>query len=106
MAFSIADVQVKHHFGAGIYAKELKLPAAHYAETHSHPHAHLSCLAQGVALVQVAGKEQKYYAPCMIEISAHHKHKITAVTDIVWYCIHATDETDPDKLDAQLTEGE
>ena len=35
-------------------------------------------------------------------IVADVAHKIYAVTDIVWFCIHATNETDADKIDHTL----
>jgi hypothetical protein len=35
-----------------------------------------------------------------IEAGAHHE--ITAITDTVWYCIHATSVTDPALVDEEL----
>ena len=33
-------------------------------------------------------------------------HKTKAITDCVWFCIHATDEKDPSKVDEVLIKGE
>jgi hypothetical protein len=38
-------------------------------------------------------------APACLDIKADTHHGIKALTDCVWYCIHATDEKDPDKVD-------
>ena len=37
-----------------------------------------------------------------ITIKKHLNHSITALEDAYWFCIHATDETNPDKVDEVL----
>ena len=37
-------------------------------------------------------------------IAKEKEHRIFAVTDVVWFCIHATSETDIDKIDDVLLE--
>jgi len=41
-------------------------------------------------------------APACIEIRAGLTHGVKAITDCVWFCIHATDEKDPSKVDDVL----
>jgi RES domain-containing protein len=43
-----------------------------------------------------------YSSPAVIEIKAGIAHKISAVTECHWYCIHATDIADPDLIDEEL----
>jgi len=31
---------------------------------------------------------------------------VKALTDVIWYCIHATDEKDPSKVDEVLIKGD
>ena len=45
-------------------------------------------------------------APACIEIKANVIHGIKAMSDCVWFCIHATDEKDPSKVDEILIRGE
>lgn len=53
------------------------------------------------------GEKFTYTAPACIEILADKEHSILALDDAVWYCIHATEETDADKVDEVLIkEGE
>jgi hypothetical protein len=59
-------------------------------------------LAAGEALVEVNGITKLYKAPACINIAADAEHTITALEDVVWYCIHATDETDVEKIDKVL----
>jgi len=96
------DLGVVHHFSAGLYAKQMLLPAKHYAVSHAHAYDHLSILAKGDVTVEVEGVRTEYKAPACINILAGHHHIITAHKDSVWFCIHATDETDADKIDEVL----
>lgn len=99
------DLGVVHHFSDGLYAKEMALPAGHFAVTHAHAYDHLSILAKGYAKVEVDGVVTEYRAPACINIQAGKHHEVVALTDIVWFCVHATDETDPDCIDEVLIGG-
>lgn len=96
------DPCVVHHFAAGVYAKQMQLPAGHYAVKHTHDYDHLSILAKGEVVVMVDEEATVYAAPACINIKAGQEHRIEAISDAVWFCIHATDETDPDKIDEVL----
>ena len=43
------DLCVVHHFAGGVYAKQMVLPANHYAVKHSHDYDHLSYMASDPA---------------------------------------------------------
>lgn len=95
---------VSHHFvgqdqAKGVYAKELRIPAGVWLVSHAHAYDHLAVLASGTATLTVDDKEQTITGPCAVTIKAGEHHKLTAVTDAVWFCIHPTDETDADKVD-------
>lgn len=97
------DIDMFHHFSDKVYAKEMHIPAGSVAMSHKHSYSHLSCLAKGECIIttSIEGSEvsKEYRAPAMIEIKAGVHHQIEAVTDIAWFCIHATPEKDPDKID-------
>lgn len=100
------DLAEVHHFSDGVYAKQMTVPAGITILTHSHAYSHLSILSQGEVIVITDDDRTSYTAPACIEIKAHVKHAIHAVKDMVWFCIHATQETDPDKVDeVYLTKG-
>ncbi|PTB28840.1 hypothetical protein C9I56_11155 [Paraburkholderia caribensis] len=96
------DLHIEHHFSAGVYAKQMKLPAAHYAETHEHAFDHMSILASGHVLVTIDDTTTEYCGPAVVHIAAGKKHRIDALTDSVWFCVHATDVTDPQEVDRVL----
>lgn len=95
----MVDLNIKHFFSGREYAKQMTLPKGHYAETHSHNYDHLSILASGEVVVVVDGVESHHIGPDCITIKANQEHFIFAVTDSTWFCVHSTDETDPDKVD-------
>ena len=98
------DLNIRHHFSDAVYAKQMHLPAGHVAVSHKHTYSHLSVLAAGkciVTTVDADGNEQAetYQAPACINIEKGVEHQIEAVEDVSWFCIHATLETDPKKID-------
>lgn len=96
------DLGTVHHFSEGVYAKQMHLPKGYFAVSHKHSYSHLSILAAGVAEVETDDGKAIYAAPACINIAAGLNHKITALEDVTWFCIHATDETDVAKIDEVL----
>ena len=80
----------------------MMLPAGYEAGTHAHNYSHLSILAAGHVIVVTDDWTKEFKAPACIEIKAGIHHKIISLEDSAWFCIHATDETDPDKVDEVL----
>ena len=102
------DLGIIHHMptdGNPVYIKQMHLPKGYYADTHSHKFDHYGLLGFGVATVELDGEVKEYVGPCVIDIKAGKKHKISALTDITWFCIHSTDEKDQDNIDSVLIRG-
>jgi hypothetical protein len=97
-----ADPQIKHHFADGVYAKQMFIPKGYVAASHKHNYTHLSILATGQVIVSTNDSVEMHTAPACIAIEAGKHHKIEALQDCVWYCVHATNETDENKVDAVL----
>ena len=95
---------VTHHFSDGLYAKEISLPKGYVIGQHAHKFDHLSVLAKGKVLVETDDWKKEIEAPYCINIKAHTHHKVITLTDTTWYCIHATEEKDADKVDEILIE--
>ncbi|MCY1242229.1 hypothetical protein D9M72_551790 [compost metagenome] len=95
-------MNINHHFGGGVYAKESHVKAGQILVQHKHEHAHLSVLASGTVEVLVEGERTVVHGPACLTIEAGKHHGIRALTDAVWYCIHATDCTDPEHVDEVL----
>jgi quercetin dioxygenase-like cupin family protein len=96
------DLGIQHHFSSGVYAKQMLLPKGYFAVSHAHNYDHLSVLASGKVIVSTDDSEHTYAAPACITIEKHKNHSVTALEDAVWFCIHATEETDASKVDDVL----
>ena len=93
------DPEIRHHFGGNVYAKETFIPADKWLVQHTHKFDHLSILAQGSIELIVDGKKSVIHAPACLTIEAGKHHGVKSLTDVIWYCIHATDCVDESKID-------
>jgi quercetin dioxygenase-like cupin family protein len=90
---------ILHHFSAGgVYAREQTLQAGDEVEKHAHDYDHLSYLASGSASVEIDGDLQVLNGPYMLEVKAGKVHRIHALTDLTWLCIHAESVADAETL--------
>ncbi|WP_341887055.1 hypothetical protein [Variovorax sp. YR752] len=95
-------VAITHHFGGGVYAKETHIAAGLILIQHKHEHDHLSVLASGTVELLIDGVRSEMTGPACLTITAGKHHGVKALTDVVWFCIHATDCTDSHKVDEVL----
>ena len=93
---------IQHHFSSGVYAKETRIPAGFVLVQHAHKHDHLSILASGSVELVVDGVKSVVHAPSCLTITAGKHHGIKSLTDVVWYCVHATDCVDENEVDETL----
>lgn len=95
---------IHHHFSSGVYAKETRIPAGYVLVQHAHKHDHLSILASGSVEMVVDGVKSIISAPACLTIAAGKHHGIKSITEVVWYCVHATDCTDENEVDNVLVQ--
>ena len=106
--FDLFGIALEHHFGddgSGVYIKRTDIPAGVFLQMHTHSFTHKSVLCSGTARVSVDGETSDVVGPAVLSITQGSKHEVVALTPCVWMCIHATDETDPDRIDHVLTGG-
>ena len=94
--------QIRHNFTDGVYIKQIRLTAGEVVEKHAHTYDHFSGVIFGVVDVEIDGKKRRHFAGDLLTIKAKQQHRITAVTNAEWWCIHATDEKDPSRVDEVL----
>lgn len=93
------DMWIKHHLVSGVYTKECHIKAGKVLTQHKHNFDHLSKLTEGTAIVECEGQRRILVAPAQCIIEANKNHKVTALTDIIWLCIHETDKLDISEID-------
>lgn len=99
-----ANCPIKHHFADGIYAREMTIPANVVLTGAVHKTCHLSILSKGKIQLVSDDEVIELTAPATILANAGTKRAIHALEESVWTNIHATNETDLDKLVEELTE--
>ena len=101
-----ADVQTRHHFSDGMYAREMFMPAGSCVVGALHKTQHLYSVVKGHCLVTSQYGSEEIQAPFLGETIPGTKRVIYAVTDCVWITYHPTNLTDVDEIEAALVEPE
>lgn len=95
------EVPVNHHFGPGVYIREVTIPAGSMAIGHEQRFDHLNILLTGaVAMYDEAGV--KVLKAPLIFVGKPGRKLGMAIEDCVWLNVFATDETDVDKLEEMI----
>jgi len=95
---------IVHHFAPGLYAREMRLPKGAFISSRVHKFPGLSILSKGsMALYMEDGTTQIVREGFHIVAPAGARRAAIALEDVVWTCMHPTDETDLEKIEAQVT---
>jgi hypothetical protein len=98
------DISPVHHFADGIYAREITIPAGTLLTGKVHKTEHLNIVSKGDITVWTEHGMKRVQAPFTMVSKPGTKRVGYAHEDTVWTTIHATKETDLDKLEAELIE--
>lgn len=101
-------VMLRHIHTPGIYAREFKMKAGSVVVGKLHAQEHLCTISAGRALVTTEAGTQEIAAPCTFVSPAGSKRALVILEDMVWTTYHRSDETDLQRLEAELiiSEGE
>lgn len=94
--------QLTHHFADGIYARELRIPRDSVIVGKIHRHAHLNFLMKGDISVLTEHGIRRIQAPAVIASAPGIKRAGYAHEDTIWITVHATRETDLEKIEDQV----
>ena len=97
------DCPVAHHFGHGIYLREVLLPAGTYIMGHAHRHEHMNIMLKGKMAVIVNGEAKVIEGPYIFTGQPGRKFAYI-IEDTVFVNAYATEETDVDKLEEMFVE--
>lgn len=92
-----------HHFGDGIYMREMFLPAGTLLTGKIHKHAHPVFLVRGaLRLMTEAGGVEELHAPLAFMAPPGVKRAALALEDTVWITVHVTASRDLPTIEAAL----
>lgn len=94
-----ADCPVAHHFGPGIYIREVTLPAGIFAVGHTQRYEHLNIMLTGKVAIVDGDQVRVLEAPLIFTGKPGRKVGYVLET-CVWQNVYATNETDIDTLEA------
>lgn len=97
-----AECPVIHHFGPGIYIRELHMKAGTMAIGHHQKHDHVNVLLKGrVLMLMDDGSTNEVAAPLMF-VGKPGRKIGWVLEDMVWQNIYATTETDIETIEAMF----
>tara|TARA_R110000824_G_C15233132_1_gene679095 strand:+ start:12326 stop:12760 length:435 start_codon:yes stop_codon:yes gene_type:complete len=99
----IADMDVRHHItDSGLYAREMIIPAGTIITGKIKKHEHISVISAGFVTEVTDAGLQRIKAPYTMISKPGTKRVVWAHETTVWTTIHASEETDLDKLESEL----
>lgn len=97
------DLQTKHYFANGLYAREIFIPAGTGLTGAAHRTEHLS-IVNGDIEVSTDEGMRRITGHAVLVCAPGKKRVGYAHADTYWTTLHATDERDLDKLERLLTD--
>src|SRR5882757_2287742 len=94
-------IPIKHYFSPGIYAREITIPADTLLTGRIHKYEQLNILSGGEISVLTDDGMKRVAAPFTVVSPPGTKRIAYAHTDCTWTTILATEETDPEAIEAQ-----
>lgn len=96
------ECPVVHHFGPGVYIREVTMPAGAFVLGHRHKFLHTNILIQGkLKFMCEDGVVREFSAPMVMQGKPGRKLAYI-LEDTIWQNVYATDETDVEKLEEML----
>jgi len=93
------DCPVTHHFGPGVYIREVRMPAGSLVLGHKHNTNHTNILVSGrLKFLNEGGDVVELVAPCVLTSNSGRKLAYI-IEDVIWQNVYATEERDIEKLD-------
>lgn len=97
------SLSLKHYHANGVYARELFIPAGILLTGKIHKFSQINILSQGTMRVLTEDGIKEVSASFTVVSPPGTKRIAFAMTDCIWTTFLPTDETDPDKIEAEFT---
>ena len=96
------EIKTAHRFADGLYAREIFIPKGTMLTGKIHKREHLNIVALGEISVLTEAGPQRIKAPFTMVSLPGTKRVGYAHEDTVWITVHATDETDIERVEGEL----
>ena len=92
------ELEVRHYFSKGVYARELHIPKGTTLTGHIHKFENFNIMSKGDMSVLTENGIERVQAPFSIVSPPGTKRVAYAHEDTIWTTIHGTEETDIEKI--------
>lgn len=96
------ECPLNHYFAPNMYAREITMPADSIVVGKMHRFSHVNNLSKGRLIVVTTTGRKEMIAPCQWVSEAGAKRTFLILEESVLTTYHPTNETDLDKLEAEL----
>jgi hypothetical protein len=100
MSMEQLSLDIEHIFSRGVYARKMLIPKGTILTGKMHKHKHLNIMLYGDIEIATDEGTKRINKPCIFESKAGTKRAGFAHEETVWITIHATEETDIEKIEA------
>lgn len=98
----LLDLDVRHHFAGGLYARELFIPAGTILTGKIHKYDCINVVPVGKIQVATEEGSKLIEGPYVFVSPPGTKRAGVTLEDTIWITVHASNETDLDALEKQL----
>ena len=97
------ELPLTHHFAPGVYMREMFIPAGTVLSGKIHLTQHFCLLLAGTVSIATDQGDETFIAPCVMRTMPGMKRAIFAHEDSRLMTVHATNETEPEKIEETIT---
>lgn len=97
-----AECPVIHHFGPGVYVREVRMKAGTFAIGHHQNFEHLNVFIAGKVLMYLEDGSTRILQAPMTFVGKPGRKVGLILEDVIWQNVYSTDERDVEKLEARL----
>jgi len=96
------EMPLRHFFSEGVYAREIFIPKGTLVIGKIHKTSHVNIISKGKVTVKTQFLTADYEAPYTFISPIGTQRVVYAHEDTIWTTIHATEETDPGKIEDDI----
>lgn len=96
------EIKTRHYRAAGLYAREITIPAGTVLTGQIHKYEHLNIVSAGRIVIATESGPQLIEAPYAVVSAPGTKRAGYTLNDTVWTTIHATDKVSIEELEREL----
>lgn len=104
--FPQLEIAPEHYFAPGLYGRQIMIPKGTILTGRRHLQGHINVISQGDITIVTDEGSQRIKGPFVLVSKPGTKRAGYAHEDTWWMTIHATAETDLDRLEIELLEPE